>query len=59
MTAANEIGVGAFLHARIAFPDMPRLIARAMDEVAFVATPTYDDYVATDAEARRRTREWI
>ena len=59
MNAANEIAVEAFLHDRIAFTDMPRLIARAMDEVAFVATPTYDDYVATDAEARRRTREWI
>ena len=59
MNAANEIVVEAFLHDRIAFTDMPRLIARAMDEVAFVATPTYDDYVATDAEARRRTREWI
>ena len=59
MNAANEIVVEAFLHNRIAFTDMPRLIARAMDEVAFVATPTYDDYVATDAEARRRTREWI
>lgn len=59
MNAANEIVVEAFLHDRIAFTDMPRLIARAMDEVAFVATPTYDDYVATDAEARRRTKEWI
>lgn len=59
MNAANEIVVEAFLHDRIAFTDMPRLIARAIDEVAFVATPTYDDYVATDAEARRRTREWI
>ena len=59
MNAANEIVVEAFLHDRIAFTDMPRLIARAMDEVAFVATPTYDDYVTTDAEARRRTREWI
>ena len=59
MNAANEIVVEAFLHDRIAFTDMPRLIARAMDEVAFVATPTYDDYLATDAEARRRTREWI
>lgn len=59
MNAANEIVVEAFLHDRIAFTDMPRLIAQAMDEVAFVATPTYDDYVATDAEARRRTREWI
>lgn len=59
MNAANEIVVEAFLHDRIAFTDMPRLIARAMDEVAFVATPTYDDYVATDAEARRRTGEWI
>lgn len=59
MNAANEIVVEAFLHDRIAFTDMPRLIARAMNEVTFVTTPTYDDYVATDTETRRRTREWI
>lgn len=59
MNAANEIVVDAFLHDRIAFTDMPRLIARAMEQVAFVASPTYDDYVATDHETRCLTREWI
>lgn len=57
--AANEIVVEAFLHDRIAFTDMPQLIARAMNTVSFVSSPTYDDYVATDTETRRLTREWI
>ena len=59
MNAANEIVVDAFLHDRIAFTDMPQLIARAMNAVSFVSTPTYDDYVATDTETRRLTQEWI
>ena len=59
MNAANEIVVDAFLNDRIAFTDMPQLIARAMNAVSFVSTPTYDDYVATDTETRRLTQEWI
>ncbi|MCD8287446.1 MAG: 1-deoxy-D-xylulose-5-phosphate reductoisomerase [Porphyromonadaceae bacterium] len=59
MSAANEVVVNAFLHDRIAFTDMPRLIAKAMERVPFIASPTYDDYVATDTEARQLTQEWI
>ena len=59
LNAANEIVVDAFLHDRIAFTDMPRVIARAMEQTTFVAAPTYDDYVATDAEARRITKDLL
>ncbi|MCD7710722.1 MAG: 1-deoxy-D-xylulose-5-phosphate reductoisomerase, partial [Porphyromonadaceae bacterium] len=59
MSAANEVVVNAFLHDHIAFTDMPRLIAKAMERVPFIASPTYDDYVATDTEARQLTQEWI
>ena len=31
---------------------MSELISRAMDEMPFIAKPTYDDYVRTDAETR-------
>lgn len=59
LNAANEIVVDAFLHDRIAFTDMPRVIARAMEQATFIATPTYDDYVATDTEARRITKDLL
>ena len=59
LNAANEVAVDAFLHDRVAFTEMPHLIARTMERCAFVATPAYDDYVATDAEARRIAREFL
>ena len=34
-------------------------IARTMERVSFVGRPTYDDYVATDAEARRVAEELV
>ena len=30
-----------------------------MQKVDFITTPTYEDYVATDAEARRIAEEYI
>ena len=52
MNAANEVANAAFREGRIAFPAIAEAIARAMQRVARVASPTLDDYFATDAEAR-------
>ena len=52
MNAANEVANAAFREGRIAFPAIAEVIARAMQRVARVASPTLDDYFATDAEAR-------
>ena len=52
VNAANEICVAAFLHDRISFLGMSRVIEKTMERVAFIQKPTYEDYVATDAEAR-------
>ncbi len=38
---------------------MSEVIERAMQRVAFVCKPAYEDYVATDAEARRVAEEMI
>ena len=59
VNAANEVVVDAFLHDRVSFLGMSDVIERTMQRVAFVATPTYDDYVSTDAEARRVAGELI
>ena len=53
VNAANEVVVSAFLKDRIPFLRMSEVIEQSMVKVPFIQTPTYEDYVATDAEARR------
>ena len=53
VNAANEVVVSAFLKDRISFLRMSEVIEQSMVKVPFIQTPTYEDYVATDAEARR------
>lgn len=57
VNAANEIVNRGFLEDRCSFLDMPRIIERTMQTVAFDANPSYDTYIATDAEARRVAKE--
>ena len=52
VNAANEVVVSAFLKDRIPFLRMSEIIEQSMAKVSFIQTPTYEDYVATDAEAR-------
>lgn len=52
MNAANEIAVAAFLVGKIGFYDIVGTIIDTMAEAFFIASPTYDDYVATDLAAR-------
>ena len=53
VNAANEVVVSAFLKDRIPFLRMSEVIEQSMAKVPFIQTPTYEDYVTTDAEARR------
>lgn len=53
LNAANEVVVAAFLQEKIGFLQMSDVIEQTMAKAPFIASPTYDDYVATDAEARR------
>lgn len=53
VNAANEVAVSAFLHDRIPFLHISETIERTLAKVPFIATPSYEDYVMTDAEARR------
>ena len=53
VNAANEVVVSAFLKDRIPFLRMSEVIEQSMAKVPFIQTPTYEDYVATDAETRR------
>lgn len=53
MNAANEIAVAAFLQDKIGFNDIYNTIEKTMAWAPFIASPTHDDYIATNAEARR------
>ena len=46
------LGSGGFL-------DMADIIGRTMQKAQFIASPSYDDYVSTDAEARRIATEFL
>lgn len=59
LNAANEIAVAAFLNREVGFLEMSDLIAETMAKAAFVAHPSLDDYVASDAEARMITENLI
>ncbi len=59
VNAANEVVVSAFLHDRISFLRMSEVIEQTMQKVAFIRIPTYEDYVATDTEARRAAESLI
>ena len=54
LNAANEIVVAGFLKDAIGFPAMSEIIEQTMEEVPFIPSPTLEDYIQTDAEARRR-----
>lgn len=53
MNAANEVVNEAFRHNRCGFLQMADIIEATMQRATFIAQPTYDDYIASDAEARR------
>ena len=59
VNAANEVVNEAFRKDRCAFLDMGDIIERTMQKATFIAQPTYDDYFATDAEARRIAGEML
>jgi 1-deoxy-D-xylulose-5-phosphate reductoisomerase len=59
VNAANEIVNRAFLEDRCTFLQMGKVIEQTMNKVAFDKQPTYETYVATDAEARRVATELI
>ena len=51
INAANEVAVEAFLHRRIAFTDIYNLIRHTLEHIDFVLSPSYHDYVDTNAAA--------
>ncbi|MEK6645601.1 MAG: 1-deoxy-D-xylulose-5-phosphate reductoisomerase [Candidatus Firestonebacteria bacterium] len=52
LNAANEIAVRAFLHKKIKFLDIPRIIKKVMDKHKFVVNPSLDKIIEADKWAR-------
>lgn len=59
MNAANEIAVAAFLAGQIGFLQIADVIAGTLAKASFKTKPSYEDYVASDAEARRIAEELL
>jgi len=59
MNAANEVAVDAFLKDQIGFLRIAEVIEASMQKASFIAKPGYEDYVATDTEARKIAREML
>lgn len=59
VNAANEVVVTSFLKDQISFLGMSDVIEKTMQRVPFIAAPTYEDYVSTDAETRRIAAEMV
>lgn len=53
LNAANEIAVQEFLSDNVSFTGMSLVIEKCMEKIPFIANPSYEDYVKTDAETRR------
>ncbi len=52
LNAANEIAVFAFLRNRIGFLDITAMVEQTLEKIAFIETPTLEEYFETDGEAR-------
>ena len=59
LNAANEVVNLAFREHRCQFLEMSELISRAMDDMPFIAKPTYEDYVRIDSETRKFVKELL
>lgn len=59
LNAANEIVNMAFRDGKCGFLQMSEIIAKTMDIVNYIAEPNYEDYVQTDAIARRIAKEQL
>ena len=59
LNAANESAVAAFLHDRIGFYDIPKVIERCMEDARYIENPTLDDIFMINDEIRRSADEMI
>ncbi|MDX5419982.1 MAG: 1-deoxy-D-xylulose-5-phosphate reductoisomerase [Hymenobacteraceae bacterium] len=59
LNAANEVAVEAFLRDEVGFLEMSDIIESSMAKVAYIANPSYEDYVTTDRDTRAYATEAV
>ncbi len=59
LNAANEITVDAFLNNQIKFLEIAEINQKCMQQINFIKTPSYEDYVFTDAQTRKLALSFI
>lgn len=59
LNAANEVAVEAFLNDQINFVQISDMIEMTLQKASFVTHPSYEDFVASDQEARIIAQEYI
>ena len=59
LNAANEVVNLAFRQNKCGFLQMSEIIAETMDKTSFIPSPTYEEYVAIDKEARIKAQELL
>ena len=53
LNAANEIAVARFLNDEIKFLQIAETVEKTLQQVSFIAKPSLEELIASDAEARR------
>jgi len=53
LNAANEVAVNAFLRDKTSFLNIPAIVEKCMQAASFIAKPAMNDYIESDAEARK------
>jgi 1-deoxy-D-xylulose-5-phosphate reductoisomerase len=59
LNAANEVAVAEFLKENIGFLEMSDVVEQCLSKMAYIASPTFEDYVETDKETRIKAFELI
>lgn len=59
LNAANEVVNLAFRQNKCGFLQMSEIIAETMNKTSFILSPTYEEYVAIDKEARIKAQELL
>lgn len=59
LNAANEVVVDAFIKGLVKFIEIPDVIQRTIQRIAYIEHPVLDDYIETDKLAREITKSLI
>lgn len=59
LNAANEIAVEEFLNERIGFLEISEVVEECLNNLPFILSPQYEDFVNTDKETRIKAKEII